>query len=376
MRQWFCFIVGVAGFEPATPCSQSRCANRTALYPVRPHLSGDFRAANVTIFHKQMCKLIVIQRNDMKNIYVAALFIILGLGSLSAQTQELNLEATMDNSMYEEGELSNGAGDYIFAGVTKNNAKRRALVNFDLSSALPHGITIDSAILILRPSKVKTSGTSANIHKVKTGWGEGTSDANAQEGKGVTATQNDATWTHAKTGGESWSTPGGDYEPVSSASTEVKLGSNSVFASTGVTADVNGWLANPDGNFGWIVIGDESTSSTSLRFYSKENSEIDFRPTLKLYYQGATFVNPFSLNSHNISVSQGSGTGHLIIRNKSDLGICRMDVYSITGSHFYSNELLINSGETRMESGIDKPGIYIYRIVSPLSQSSGKFVVQ
>jgi hypothetical protein len=28
------FIVGVAGFEPATPWSQTRCANRTALYPV------------------------------------------------------------------------------------------------------------------------------------------------------------------------------------------------------------------------------------------------------------------------------------------------------------------------------------------------------
>ena len=26
--------VGVAGFEPTTPCSQSRCANRTALHPV------------------------------------------------------------------------------------------------------------------------------------------------------------------------------------------------------------------------------------------------------------------------------------------------------------------------------------------------------
>ena len=25
--------VGVAGFELATPCSQSRCANRTALHP-------------------------------------------------------------------------------------------------------------------------------------------------------------------------------------------------------------------------------------------------------------------------------------------------------------------------------------------------------
>ena len=26
-------VVGVAGFEPTTPCSQSRCANRTALHP-------------------------------------------------------------------------------------------------------------------------------------------------------------------------------------------------------------------------------------------------------------------------------------------------------------------------------------------------------
>ena len=29
----FLFCVGVAGFEPTTPCSQSRCANRTALHP-------------------------------------------------------------------------------------------------------------------------------------------------------------------------------------------------------------------------------------------------------------------------------------------------------------------------------------------------------
>ena len=27
-------LVGVTGFEPVTPCSQSRCANRTALHPV------------------------------------------------------------------------------------------------------------------------------------------------------------------------------------------------------------------------------------------------------------------------------------------------------------------------------------------------------
>ena len=27
------FNVGVEGFEPPTPCSQSRCANRTTLHP-------------------------------------------------------------------------------------------------------------------------------------------------------------------------------------------------------------------------------------------------------------------------------------------------------------------------------------------------------
>ena len=33
MATFFVFEVGVAGFEPATPCSQSRCASRTALCP-------------------------------------------------------------------------------------------------------------------------------------------------------------------------------------------------------------------------------------------------------------------------------------------------------------------------------------------------------
>ena len=32
-RKCLIISVGVAGFEPAAPCSQSRCANRTALHP-------------------------------------------------------------------------------------------------------------------------------------------------------------------------------------------------------------------------------------------------------------------------------------------------------------------------------------------------------
>ena len=40
-------LVGVPGFEPGTPCSQSRCANRTALHPVYQFLKDD---ANVKLF--------------------------------------------------------------------------------------------------------------------------------------------------------------------------------------------------------------------------------------------------------------------------------------------------------------------------------------
>ena len=45
--------VGIPGFEPGTPCSQSRCANRTALHPDNLIDSGDKsirKISNIQIF--------------------------------------------------------------------------------------------------------------------------------------------------------------------------------------------------------------------------------------------------------------------------------------------------------------------------------------
>ena len=45
--------VGVAGFEPAAPCSQNRCANRTALHPVPPFEGVvGFRPATLPILNQ------------------------------------------------------------------------------------------------------------------------------------------------------------------------------------------------------------------------------------------------------------------------------------------------------------------------------------
>ena len=39
--------VGVAGFEPATPWSQTRCASRTALYPDNISISSFFQVVEL-----------------------------------------------------------------------------------------------------------------------------------------------------------------------------------------------------------------------------------------------------------------------------------------------------------------------------------------
>ncbi len=43
-------LVGIPGFEPGTPCSQSRCANRTALHPEKKDISFILEGANIQIF--------------------------------------------------------------------------------------------------------------------------------------------------------------------------------------------------------------------------------------------------------------------------------------------------------------------------------------
>ena len=43
-------FVGVAGFEPTTPCSQSRCANRTALHPERFFFQNRCKGSGFSFF--------------------------------------------------------------------------------------------------------------------------------------------------------------------------------------------------------------------------------------------------------------------------------------------------------------------------------------
>lgn len=219
------------------------------------------------------------------------------------------LEASKDNTIYESnsGNLSNGAGTELFTGTTNNNDRRRALVRFDLST-IPAGAMITSATLTLRVDRTVSGNHNVAVHKVAADWGEGTSNADAQEGRGAAATTNDATWVHRFFNSSTWSNPGGDFTGAASAS--LSVGGNGVYnwTSTQLTADVQAWVTNAATNFGWILVGNESTDRTAKRFASSENSTAANRPKLSVTYTSTACATPsisaFTASSNSICAGQ------------------------------------------------------------------------
>lgn len=141
----------------------------------------------------------------------------------SAQTTT-TLNASKDNTLYESstGNLSNGQGDYLFAGQTDGGGVRRALIAFDLSS-LPANATLTAATVTLSCSRVSAGAVTANmsLRRVSRDWGEGASNAGGEEGIGASPQPGDATWVHAFFNTTRWAAIGGDFSGTVSATTSV-----------------------------------------------------------------------------------------------------------------------------------------------------------
>ena len=218
----------------------------------------------------------------------------LGPGRDASAQGEAVLNPVKDNTLYESDPdtLSNGAGGHLFAGRTRQRSNRRALLAFDVAGAVPPGATLDSVRLTLHLSR--TVGTAADaiaLHRVRTDWGEGTSDAPGNEGAGATAATGDATWLHAFFDTDLWQTPGGDFDSIASATVLVGGEDAYTWGSTpAMTADVQAWIDAPEENFGWILIGDETSIITTKRFESRENPDSTARPVLRLFYSMPTAV--------------------------------------------------------------------------------------
>ena len=199
----------------------------------------------------------------MKRRFLFALLVSLvaswGLCRDATAQREVALTPVKDNTLYESdtGALSNGAGDHLFAGRTRQGANRRALLAFDVAGAVPEGATLDSVHLTLHMSRTAGEAHTVALHRVLADWGEGASDAPDNEGAGTAAATDDATWIHTFFDTGLWQNPGGDFDSTASASVLVGGEDAYTWGSTpAMAADVQAWLDAPEENFGWVLIGD------------------------------------------------------------------------------------------------------------------------
>ena len=154
-----------------------------------------------------------------------------------------------------------------------NGLVRRTVIAFDIVGSIPASSTITSVNLTLNVSRSVSGAQNVELRRLVSDWGEGTSNASANEGQGTLATSGDATWLHRFSPGDTWSTPGGDFSSAASASTSVGGTGNYTWGSTSqMIADVQSGLYDPSSNSGWILIGNESSNRTTKRFNSRENS--------------------------------------------------------------------------------------------------------
>ena len=93
----------------------------------------------------------------------------------------ITLSPSKDNTLYEtvDGSRSNGAGSYLFAGLTKGDGGdppkvRRAVIAFDIAGNVPAGSIIQSATLTLEMSRTVVGAMTFDLHRLTSDWGEGT----------------------------------------------------------------------------------------------------------------------------------------------------------------------------------------------------------
>jgi hypothetical protein len=203
--------------------------------------------------------------------------------------QTIVLTPSKDNTLYEgNGTVSNGAGVHLFAGATAAGALRRALLAFDVASQIPPGSTITKASLRLEVDQTRAGPVPMTLHRVSADWGQGTSNAGASgDGDGTNARTGDATWLHRFFQNQLWATEGGDFDATADASAVV-AGFGDWQTSEAMVARVQGWLDQPETNFGWLIRGGETQSTTAKRFVSRESGQAALRPALTIEFIPST----------------------------------------------------------------------------------------
>lgn len=215
-----------------------------------------------------------------------------------SRSGSLTITSDADTTLSENYPSNNFGGLKFFnSGTTQNHTRNRGLLHFDLAGALPVHSRIIQGNLTLEVRHVPSADyafADFGLYRMLRAWGEGkgTSPTNSNNaGAGALALTNEATWyaSFAYTPNW-WSIPGAapihDFSPVASSSQTIYgiVDSPYTFAATPLlVSDLQGWLDQPEANFGWaLVCQSEEVNFTARRFASHEDP--DYAPQLQLDY--------------------------------------------------------------------------------------------
>ena len=211
-----------------------------------------------------------------------------------------------DNTLFDTGtDSSSGAGDAVFSGKTGlggGGTVQRAVLAFDVAGDVPPGSTITAASLTL--TLVNAGGIddqTHSLHRLTADWGEGTSVGLG--GNGAPATPGDATWSHTFFPDSFWTNPGGDFDPVASATQVVGITPGTVYtwhSTPQLVADVQDMLDDYCGNFGWLVQGNEVVFNSAKKFASKENLNSAMHPVLTVTFERTASPIPADCNDDGV----------------------------------------------------------------------------
>ena len=218
-------------------------------------------------------------------ILVAFALLVLGV-PVAAET--VDIPAGRDATLIEDpdGALGNGSGTRLFAGRTnqETGGVRRAVLYFDVASALPEHALVEAASLTLYLAPSNPGPRDIRLHRLLADWGEGASASSG--GLGAPAQTGDVTWLHRFFDREFWVVSGGQFVGSASATRSVDEPGFYTWSSTNqLVADVRMWSEAPGRNFGWIVMGDETQRQTSKSFASREEPDDALRPVLSVTYR-------------------------------------------------------------------------------------------
>lgn len=255
----------------------------------------------------------------------ATLFAWLGFFSalFVARAEQVTLFPSADATLIEfKPTNSLGGVNWISAGTTQNGNSNRALIKFEVASALPAGATITDISVNVSVTRTPVDGNTDSLfslRRVLRPWNEGAAlpaDPN-YPGQGAPALSGDATWTHAAWGTSAWTIPGGlegvDYSGAFSASTFIAgvRAEPYFFESGGMIADVQLWLDQPGQNFGWMLKTEEEESRfTARRFGSRELEDPFESPQLTITYLPPLLITAVQVVSNRLSLTFETSFGY------------------------------------------------------------------